>query len=127
MRSQPRLIAALRLETTPRPRADAPGPYQLRRLWAAMACRVRWRLLVVASRDLEPDTARALLARDYRGRVTIVDAKTGSPRTTFDIERLARLCTKEGQLRFAPYESRPERPPAGEAKPVDVPVPNDIY
>ena len=73
--------------------------------------------IVVASRDPEPDAARALLARGYRGRITMVDSKTGTARLSFDIEKLAGLCVKEGPLRFAPYESRPERPPAGETAP----------
>ena len=31
------------------------------------------------------------------------------PRTVIDIERAALLCVNEGPLRFAPYESRPDR------------------
>jgi hypothetical protein len=39
----------------------------------------------------------------------VLDGRTGKPRTVIDIERAARLCVKEGPLRFAPYESRPDR------------------
>jgi hypothetical protein len=67
------------------------------------------RLLVERSRDPECDAARALLARGYTGTLHMLDGKTGRPRTIIDIERAARLCVKEGPLRFSPYESRPDR------------------
>jgi hypothetical protein len=44
----------------------------------------------------------------------MLDGKTGRPRTVIDIERAALLCAKEGPLRFAPYESRPDRSPTAE-------------
>lgn len=65
------------------------------------------KLLVERSRDPECDAARALLARGITGKLTMLDGKTGNPRTIINIERAARLCVKEGPLRFAPYESRP--------------------
>jgi hypothetical protein len=43
------------------------------------------------------------------GKLTLCDGKAGIPRTIIDIEKAARLCVKEGPLRFAPYESRPDR------------------
>jgi hypothetical protein len=65
----------------------------------------------VGSRDPECDVARALLARRITGKLTMVEANTGKPRTIIDIERAAKLTVKEGALRFVPYESRPERAP----------------
>jgi hypothetical protein len=44
----------------------------------------------------------------------MLDGKTGRPRTLSDIERAALLCVKEGPLRFASYESRPDRSPTAE-------------
>ena len=41
-------------------------------------------------------------------------ARAGMPRTVIDIERAAQLCVKEGPLRFAPYENRPDRSLAAE-------------
>src|SRR4026209_3012982 len=66
-------------------------------------------LLVCCSRAPECDAARMLLCRGYTGTLQMLDGKTGRPRTIIDIERAARLCVKEGPLRLAPYESRPDR------------------
>ena len=44
----------------------------------------------------------------------MLDGKSGMPRTVIDIERAAQLCVKEGPLRFAPYENRPDRSLAAE-------------
>src|SRR5262245_56039520 len=66
------------------------------------------KLLVERSRDPECDAARALVAKGITGKLTLLDGKTGTPRTIIDIQRAARLCVKEGPLRFAPHESRPE-------------------
>jgi hypothetical protein len=68
----------------------------------------RGELLVDRSRDPECDAARALAAKGITGKLTMLDGKTGKPRTVIDIERAAQLCVKEGPLRFAPYESRPD-------------------
>jgi hypothetical protein len=67
------------------------------------------KLLVEHSRDPECDAARALLALGYTGTLHMLDRKTGRSRTIIDIYRAASLCVKEGPLRFAPYESRPDR------------------
>ena len=64
-----------------------------------------------------------MLARGITDKLTMVDANTGSPRTVIDIERAAKLTVKEGPLRFAPYESRPERAPAAEDDVVLVTIP----
>jgi hypothetical protein len=71
-------------------------------------------MVVVGSRDPEPDLARVLLARGYTGTVIVLDSVTRTARTFVNIEKAAKVCSKEGPLRFAPYESRPERAPAGE-------------
>jgi hypothetical protein len=72
------------------------------------------KLLVERSSEPECDAARALLAKGITGKLTMLDGKTGRPRTVIDIERAALLCVKEGPLRFAPYESRPDRSPTAE-------------
>jgi hypothetical protein len=74
----------------------------------------RGELLVERSNDPECDAARALLAKGITGKLTMLNGKTGRPRSVIDIERAARLCVKEGPLRFAPYESRPDRSPTAE-------------
>ena len=74
----------------------------------------RGKLLVERSNDPECDAARALLAKGITGKLTMLDGKSGMPRTVIDIERAARLCVKEGPLRFAPYENRPDRSLAAE-------------
>jgi hypothetical protein len=68
------------------------------------------KLLVDRSRDPEFDAARALLAKGITGKLTLLDGKTGKPRTIIDIEKAARLCTQEGPLRFSAYEDRPNSP-----------------
>ena len=72
------------------------------------------KLLVDRSRDPECDAARALVAKGITGKLTMLDGKTGKPRIVIDIERAAQLCVKEGPLRFAPYETRPDAPLAAE-------------
>jgi hypothetical protein len=59
------------------------------------------KLLVEGSRDPECDAARALLARGYTGTLHMLDGKTGIPRTIIEIERAAKVTTKEGRHR--PY------------------------
>jgi hypothetical protein len=76
----------------------------------------RGKLLVERSKEPEFDAARALLAKGITGKLTLLDGKTGKPRIVIDIEQLAQLCVKEGPLRFAPYESRPDRSPAAETE-----------
>jgi hypothetical protein len=67
------------------------------------------KLLVDRSRDPERDAARALVAQGYTGKLTMLDGKTGIPRTIIDIEKAAKLTVKEGPLRFA-EQSRPNSP-----------------
>ena len=65
----------------------------------------RGELIVDRSRDPECDAARALLARGCTGKLTMLDGKTGRPRTIVDIERAAHLTTEEGPWgpRFVKY------------------------
>ena len=72
---------------------------------------VRRRALVVDSRDPEHDLARALLARGLTGKVTMLDAQTGKPRTVIDIAKAAELCVSEESrdgLRIRKYRGSPD-------------------
>jgi hypothetical protein len=73
----------------------------------------RGEIIVRASSDPECDLARVLFARGFVGKVKMVDATSGTHRSTVDIEKAAKLCTKEGPLRFA-KQTRPDRPPRPE-------------
>ena len=54
------------------------------------------KLLVERSRDPECDAARALVAKGISGELTLLDGKTGIPRTIINIERAAKLTAEEG-------------------------------
>ena len=57
----------------------------------------RGKLLVERSRDPDCDAARALLAKGFTGKLTLLDGKTGKPRSVVpDIENAARRRTEEG-------------------------------
>ena len=56
----------------------------------------RGKLLIQHSRDPECDAARALLAKGFTGKLTLLDGKTGKPRTIIDIKKASRLSTEEG-------------------------------
>jgi hypothetical protein len=66
------------------------------------------KLLVDRSRDPECDAARALLAKGFTGKLTMLDGKSGKPRTIIDVEKAARLTVEEtGRLpRFRKYRER---------------------
>ena len=66
------------------------------------------KLVVGRSRDPECDSARALLAKGITGKLTMLDGKTGRPRTIIDIEKAARLTVEEtgGVPRFRKYRQR---------------------
>lgn len=85
--------------------------------------------VVVASKDPECDTARALLTRGHTGKCTMLDAETSMPRLTFDIEKLAKLKIEEGPHgpRFVKIrqETVVDRPQTAETSPVGIPVPKD--
>jgi hypothetical protein len=53
------------------------------------------KLLVDRSRDPECDAARSLLTKGITGKLTLLDGKTGKPRTVIDIEKAARLTVEE--------------------------------
>jgi hypothetical protein len=53
-------------------------------------------LLIEGSRDPETDAARALLVRGITGKLTLLDGKTGKPRTIVNVEKAARLRVEEG-------------------------------
>ena len=68
----------------------------------------RGELIVDRSRDPECDAARALLARGYTGKLTMLDGKTGIPRTIINIEKTALLTAEEGPCapRLRKYRER---------------------
>ena len=71
--------------------------------------------IVSRSRDPEPDAARALLAKGITGRITLLNGKTGKPRSIINIEKAAKLCTVERSwdgLRFDKVEQTPRRAPS---------------
>ena len=68
----------------------------------------------MGSRDPEHDLARALLARGLTGKVTMLDANTGKPRTVIDIAKAAELCVSEESrdgLRIRKYRGSPDSTP----------------
>jgi hypothetical protein len=69
------------------------------------------KLLVDRSRDPECDAARGLVAKGITGTLTLLDGKTGVPRTVIDIEKAAKLMVSEesrGGLRFRKYPQTPD-------------------
>lgn len=71
-------------------------PKQGRRHTYWYSVRLNGQLLVEHSSDPETELARALLARGIKGTVTVLDGRTGKPRSRVNIERAARLRTVEG-------------------------------
>jgi hypothetical protein len=55
----------------------------------------RGELIVDRSRDPECDAARALKAMGHTGKLTILDGKSGNPRTIIDIQKAAMLRSME--------------------------------
>ena len=53
------------------------------------------KLSVERAREPESDAARALVAKGITGELTLLDGKTGRPRTIVNIERAAKLRTAE--------------------------------
>ncbi|MGC2409375.1 MAG: hypothetical protein WA441_05125 [Methyloceanibacter sp.] len=60
--------------------------------------------VVKGSRDPETDFARALLAKGITGKLTMLDAITGNPRTIIDIEKAAKLRADDTRMRFAQWK-----------------------
>jgi hypothetical protein len=54
-------------------------------------------VVVAGSLNPECDLARALLAKGVTGKLTMVDANSGKPRTIIDIEKLAKLTVEENR------------------------------
>ena len=76
------------------------------------------KLLVERSRDPECDAARALLAMGHTGKLTMLNGKTGKPRTIINIERAAKVTVKEDGRgpRFVKLKQRgADRAPSPEA------------
>jgi hypothetical protein len=74
----------------------------------------RGKLLLQGSRDPECDAARALVAKGITGKLTMLNGKTGKPRTIIDIEKAALLTAEEGRdaprfRRFRGVEGAPTR------------------
>ena len=80
------------------------------------------KLLVDRSRDPECDAARALVAKGITGKLTMLDGKTGRPRTIIDIEKAARLTVEEtgGVPRFRKYRQRGGSEGYGAEEPAEV-------
>ena len=81
----------------------------------------RGELIVDRSRDPECDAARALLARGITGKLTMLDGKTGRPRTIVDIEKAAKVRVSEESrdgLRFRPVDPADSSYSPVEAAPV---------
>jgi hypothetical protein len=84
------------------------------------------KLLVDRSRDPECDAARALLAKGLTGKFTMLDGKTGKPRTIIDIEKAAKLTVSEENrdgLRFRPYRHTDNSSHSPETGSVDTAAP----
>ena len=56
-------------------------------------------MIVAGARDPDTDLARALLARGFTGKVKLLDAVTGKPRTIIDINKAARVVAEESRYR----------------------------
>ena len=65
-------------------------------------------LVLEGCRDPECDLARILQARGYTGTVTMLDSRTGKPRTIINIEKAARVTAEEGPNgpRFVKYRGQ---------------------
>jgi hypothetical protein len=65
-------------------------------------------LLVERSRVPELDAARALVAKGPTGKLTMLDGKTGTPRSIINIERAAKLTVDESRTpRFSKWKPMP--------------------
>ena len=73
-------------------------------------------MIVIDSRDPEHDLARALLACGLAGTVTLLDGKTGKPRTIINIEKAVPWCIGSNleRYRWKGAERSDHSPPAGE-------------
>jgi hypothetical protein len=88
------------------------------RHWFAYDVLFDGEIIVADSRDPEHELARALLARGHHGHVTLIDSKTGKPRTHINIEKAAKWCVGRNLERYKwKGEQRSDySPPAGESE-----------
>jgi hypothetical protein len=95
-------------------------PKPNKRHWYAYDVLLDGEVIVSNSRDPECDLARALIARNIKGIVTVLDGRTGTPRTRVNIEKAAMLrVTEEDRdgLRYRKYIGHPDSSPsAGEGR-----------
>lgn len=87
--------------------------------------------IVGRSHDPETDLARALLARGLKGTVTVLDGKTGKPRTRVNIVKAAKVYVAEEDrdgLRYRKHVEHPDsRAPAGESLTAGSRIPNTSF
>jgi hypothetical protein len=81
-------------------------------------------LIVDHSRDPECDLARILLSHGITGMVTIYDGNTGRPRTQVNVEKAAKLSSRDdSRLRFGKWKPRPSGAVDGHSPETGLPVP----
>jgi hypothetical protein len=88
-----------RTTLTARLKANRPPKGRTRRDWYLYDVVFDHRTIVAGSRDPETDMARVLFARGIVGKITLIDAKTGEPRTVVDIEKAAKITIEDSRKR----------------------------
>jgi hypothetical protein len=80
--------------------------------WYAYDVLLDGEIIVADSRDPAHDLARALLTRGIKGRVEVLDGKTGRPRYTVNIEAAAKRCMSSNlqERNWKPLERLAVRP-----------------
>jgi hypothetical protein len=85
--------------------------------------------IVSNSRVPECDAARFLLAKGITGQLTMLDSKTGKPRTSIDIEKAAKLTVLENErssprfVKWSPWPEiahKPDAAPATAAEEIEI-------
>ena len=66
-----------------------PDPISVPKVGYRYSVIFRGKLLVERAREPACDAARALLAKGFSGKFTLLDGKTGKPRMIVDIEKAA--------------------------------------
>ena len=80
-------------------KANPPPPGRSREHWYLYDVEFDGETIVAGARDPDTDLARALLARGFTGKVKLLDAVTGKPRTIIDIEKAARVVAEDSRNR----------------------------